>query len=85
LSGETNCDGTCVNTTSDHANCGACGNVCPANSVCANGSCVASCNFPFIPCDGVCVDPTSDHNNCGGCGVQCADDEACISGSCVSG
>jgi hypothetical protein len=78
------CNGTCTDLNSDANNCGACGYVCSANNICANGTCVA-CIFPFIACGGVCVDPTSDRNNCGGCGQQCADTEACINGFCESG
>jgi len=41
LSGETNCDGMCVDTASDYANCGDCGNLCVAGLACVNGSCSA--------------------------------------------
>jgi hypothetical protein len=44
--GATDCDGACVDTTTDPANCGACGNTCPADKVCAASMCVAP------PCTG---------------------------------
>jgi hypothetical protein len=39
--GQTACNGSCVNTSSDANNCGACGNVCPGGRACINGACVA--------------------------------------------
>jgi len=42
--GLTNCSNTCIDTSSDAANCGACGTACASGKVCAGGSCVsASC------------------------------------------
>jgi hypothetical protein len=35
----TSCDGACLDTQSDPANCGACGNVCGSMTVCAAGTC----------------------------------------------
>ena len=32
--GQTKCNGTCVNTSSDPANCGTCGNTCDTNAGC---------------------------------------------------
>lgn len=37
--GQTNCGNTCVDTTSDEANCGGCGTACAADQTCSNNSC----------------------------------------------
>jgi hypothetical protein len=36
---DTLCDGKCVDLSSDPANCGACGHVCPAGDACVDGHC----------------------------------------------
>jgi hypothetical protein len=53
--GTTGCSGTCVDLTSDNANCGSCGNACPSGNPCTYGKCCAS--------------PVGDPKNCGG--VSC--------------
>jgi hypothetical protein len=42
-SGETVCGGSCVDLATDHANCGACGNVCSSGS-CSSGNCSCTRN-----------------------------------------
>jgi hypothetical protein len=42
--GETNCNGQCVDTQADEANCGSCGSPCGAGQSCVNGACVTTCN-----------------------------------------
>ncbi|MBW2260788.1 MAG: hypothetical protein JRG91_02360, partial [Deltaproteobacteria bacterium] len=56
--GLTDCGGTCVDTSSDHGNCGACGNACDDEEVCE---------------DGVCSDcvPVSDTESCNGIDDNC--------------
>jgi hypothetical protein len=44
--GLTNCNGTCVDLTSDPGHCGACGTTCQVSQFCQSGSCI-----PFIPND----------------------------------
>ena len=69
-----------VSTTTDIANCGACGNACSGNNGAA--SCVASqcrinCAMGFGNCDGNVANGcestlASDAKNCGACGYACA-------------
>ncbi|MCA9610442.1 MAG: hypothetical protein KC619_32825, partial [Myxococcales bacterium] len=71
--GETDCDGTCVNTDSDARNCGGCGMACGAGEVCAAGACdAAGCSGGTTECDRACVDTDTDERHCGGCGMACA-------------
>jgi hypothetical protein len=79
------------------ANCGACGNVCPAaaanqTAACAAGSCSLVCNAGFVNCDGQAAngcesDPQTDPNNCGSCGVVCPAPKSgpavCAAGQCA--
>ena len=69
--GLTDCGGKCVDTSSDHGNCGACGNECEAFEVCAAGTCSLECPGGKIACSGSCVDILSDVGNCGRCGNVC--------------
>lgn len=73
---ETECGGACVDTTTDNANCGACGNDCGASAHCEAGACVGG--------------PTSSTSTGGddgtGAGPGAEDDGACPPGStCVEG
>ncbi len=79
--GETECAGQCVDTDSDNANCGACGNVCDVLLQCITGVC--SCPGGLELCSGQCIDVSGgDPDNCGGCGIACGLGETCVSGSC---
>ena len=71
---------TCVNLKQgDIANCGTCGNPCPAapangQAVCNNSVCSVTCNssYPdFCSAANTCVNLTNDVANCGGCGSAC--------------
>ena len=82
-----NCDGDmfngCETDLVDDANCGACGNACPANTKCVlDDSFRPFCACPgeqtFCPdfcfgddCVGKCFDLTAHPYNCGGCGIEC--------------
>jgi hypothetical protein len=40
-SGQTSCDGSCMDTQSDSQHCGACGNVCNTGEPCSEGTCLS--------------------------------------------
>ena len=100
--GFADCDGTpgdgCeVDTRTDNANCGACGNACPAGQVCSNGTCTTTCAMPLTRCtdttatDGrtgdFCANTAHDPANCGMCGTRCnlahVATHACTAGACA--
>jgi len=74
-------DGCEIDTTSDAANCGACGTVCGpyehAAAVCENSACrMGACESGFADCDsdssdGCEIDTTSDVSHCGACDNAC--------------
>jgi hypothetical protein len=85
------CSGGCVNTFSNLANCGTCGNACQQGQSCDFGSCViGDCASPGYAggsctqdggrlgtcCSGVCTVPGSNQD-CGQCGVVCPAATSC--------
>src|SRR5436190_8501530 len=66
--GQIACGPTCVDPASDMRNCGACGNVCAAGSVCSSGRCGTSCGPGLDACAGGCFDLKSAVGHCGACG-----------------
>ena len=63
---------SCVNTDTSGANCGGCGNVCPAAKVCSGGNCTClapntTC-FPGTPARSA-PNTQTDPENCGTCGT----------------
>ena len=81
--GQTRCKGACVFLSSDPSNCGACGNACPAEYVCVNGTCQQCANITLTRCSGKCTDLSEDPNNCGACGNVCSAEMACRGGTCI--
>jgi|GEM_PF-3140795 len=84
--GLTNCGGFCVNLSSNHENCGSCGNACPEIQVCNNGECKYECPPGKVACSGVCTDVKTDILNCGNCAVKCSAGlhakPECVNGTC---
>ena len=77
--GTTNCDGGCVDETTDPRNCNSCGKVCPGlgaahmTAACATGTCSTSCGAGFADCNG---DPRD--------GCECdVSAGGCVNGSCA--
>lgn len=80
-SGQTDCNGTCVDTLTDSGNCSACGNACAGGLICQNGSC-SPCPGGTTSCGGYCAWLDHDLLNCGSCGHVCAGGEECYGGEC---
>ncbi len=90
---QTKCPSGCVDTTSDHDNCGSCGTACGATQVCNSGVCGCPLNAAqdagtdagpatlWTQCGSQCVDELSSNTNCGVCYNVCAP-KRCISGQC---
>jgi hypothetical protein len=75
------CQGGCVNPTSDARHCGACGNACAADETCRLGVC-NPCPSPRTVCGPRCVSLQSDGLHCGACGQPCYQG-TCTDGQCV--
>jgi len=79
---------SCVDLSSNQANCGSCGTFCPPGAQCQSGTC--GCSAGQTQCAGgfaglgLCVDLTSNGANCGTCGAACdAGAPLCQQGGCV--
>jgi hypothetical protein len=80
--GQVICGKSCVDPSTDKRNCGGCGNLCPSNEVCVDGTC--TCPSPEQLCARTCTDLTSDPTNCGQCGRACPQRaDSCVNGTCV--
>ena len=78
--GRANCNGACVDLTSDAANCGRCGGLCALRlGICSTGTC---CIIGQTACNGACSNLSSDNNNCGRCGNVCSAGFTCRVGNC---
>jgi len=78
--GLTVCASRCVDLSGDTANCGACGNACPAGFSCTQGGC--TCPAGDTNCSGHCVNLSSDSGDCGACGRACPAGTICSRGTC---
>lgn len=85
------CNGQCVDTSSDLQNCGTCGNSCSvehAQATCSQGSCsMVSCDTDWGDCnsdtsDG-CETQLNTNDHCGTCDTACSSPEFCFDGSCT--
>ncbi len=90
---QVSCNGTCVDTQVDPANCGGCGMTCDPSQVCSRGQCNALCTASQTACmlpsgeagpSVFCVDTKTDNANCGGCGKACPAEQTCANGTCKS-
>lgn len=80
----------CATIATDNANCGACGLVCTAGTLCSGGQCIDVCAPNWARCNDHCVDPLTDRffcdatNDCMGehAGTACALGQACFAGVC---
>jgi hypothetical protein len=82
------CGGSCVDNTTDPANCGKCGVTCQSGAACKGSKCEAACPGSSKLCGGDagadCVDTRSDNANCGACGHTCPRGEVCSASRCAS-
>jgi hypothetical protein len=85
------CNGSCIVTSQDPQNCGACGRACAAEEACSAGVCAATCSTPptggntrIAKCGQQCVDLFNDNTHCGDCDMDCtAASQVCVGGRCT--
>jgi hypothetical protein len=93
-SGSLACSGTCIDPTTDNANCGACGVVCSLTEeqFCNVGQCGTYCSGVFTTSHAVCgkssacVNLTSASADCSACGKDCSASmpgASCTNGVCA--
>ena len=75
------CGTGCVSTSTDDANCGACGHACGGGETCQSGAC--ACPSGQTYCGSACTTTSSDSANCGTCGHACTGGETCQSSVCA--
>jgi hypothetical protein len=81
---------TCVNPSTDTANCGGCGVSCTlahSSGTCVAGSCVHTCFSGYSACGGTtpcAYDTSSDSTHCGSSCATCPSSSSCVGGICTS-
>jgi len=83
--GALTCNGRCVDSQTDSANCGACGRLCASPDFCVAGVCQASCVAGQARCAVYCVTLATDPLHCGRCGARCPTGQFCTAGRCAAG
>ncbi len=81
----TDCNGGCIDLTTDWWNCGSCSHVCATGEDCRDGTCLVLCPEGLSDCSGTCLDLTSAPLNCGVCDHVCARNQVCQEGVCAEG
>ena len=74
--GLVNCNGTCIDPSSNRSYCGSSGDcsgpnagqACGDGQVCNAGTCSLSCQAGLVNCGGTCVDPANNRDHCGASG-----------------
>jgi hypothetical protein len=80
------CNNVIVDSRTDSANCGSCGNVCNAGFECVDSACKRISSLTSsttITCNAQTVKPYSDKENCTGCGIACSVGKKCDKAACV--
>jgi parallel beta-helix repeat protein len=77
------CGDSCVDLSSNAANCGECGVTCAENEVCSAGACASVCAEGLTQCGQECVDVNIHIFHCGGCDQPCESGQTCEQGRCV--
>jgi hypothetical protein len=76
------CNGLCVDVSSDEQNCGDCGTRCASTATCTNSQCQCP-QANQTSCPNGCFDLSSDSQNCGVCGNYCPTGVQCVAGKCA--
>jgi hypothetical protein len=81
------CNNVIIDSRSDSANCGGCGNVCGSGFECVNSACkriTSMTSSTTITCNAQTVKPYSDRDNCTGCGIKCGSFNYCNATKCIN-